>query len=496
MIIYNYPPESLIKKITFEKNDDGGLRAYLHAGDGMSQDQMRHITEKLQCAGYQNTPAEREGEATLEVRGFFSAASCISNLKGHGLISGQPSIDRSKEAQLSFRERIANQSLFYSSPLYVLGDIKFIRYGMKGKSPLNIAGGIFYAAGTAFNLIFNRKSNADLEVRDIAQQMADYMNGLDIKAPQDSAMNRILDDGHKGIIEKIDDKLRHIPAELMVGSFAVAGACIATAAMKELNHGKITAGHVSEYMAKQAARAAKKPGIRIRSRAEAEKMLKTSHKVENWLDVGLGGMTMASGLVGAFIKEKAKDPDSPTKEGMEGWWDWVREHPLTVSGYGLMASTLCHAGSTALAYKNGRTDAKSAIFDRGVFVLTNLAAEFLISISSKGHGEGVKSDPSIDNSAINIAAELIARQPSDKQPEMIQYMAKFMGRQNVLALDDKETLEKLRHAVETQKKNPWAMATQPAANNDISKPTPASQTLPAWQAKIAAQPDVAPTLGA
>jgi len=487
---YNYPSPSIIDKVTFVKGDDGGVCAYLHAREGADHAKLDEISQSLQNARYPAVATEFRGQPVLEARGFLWQGKCIDLLKEQGYVSGTPNIEKTEEKEISFVDKVKRQSLFASGLLYVLGDIKFISYGIKGSSPLNIAGGIGYASGTALNLLFNRKSNADLKIHDVAQQMADHVNALNITIPKDAALGRITEDKDKSIIQSIDEWARHYPAELMHAGFAVAGACIAVAAYKQLGHSKLPAGQIEEYLAKQM-----KAGNKVPSFSEADKLLTRAHKASNWLDVGLGSMTMASGAFAALVPEKARDPDSPKKEGMAGWWEWMQERPLTIAGTGLMISTLCHAASTGIEYKLGRTDAKSAIIDRGVFVATNLLAEFLITISSKGHGEGVKSDPTLDNSAMSIAAELIARQPVEKQPELTSYMAKFLGRPDVLAIDDKEAERLLANAVEVTKNNPWAMATKPDAATQ-QKAELASKELAAWQAKMAAQPETPHHLGA
>jgi len=474
-------PSSIIEKVTFVKGDDDGIRAYLQAREGTSHEQLAKISVDFNTAGYKNTATEYDGKSALEARGFLWKGKCTDLLIDKKLVAGEPVITESPEDKISFVGKVKKNSLFSSGLLYLLGDVNFIRYGIKGKSPLNIAGGAFYMAGTMLNLVFNRKSNADIKTHDIAQMMADHMNGLNIPLPEDAAISRIIDDKNKGIIKTVDDWARRYPAELMHAGFAMAGACIAIAAFKNYNHSTVSAGQLENYMALQVKNKVQFP----KSEAAATAYLAKMHKVTNGLDIGLGTMTIASGLFAALVPEKAHDPDAPKKSGVASWWEWMQEHPLSIAGTGLMMSTMCHAVSTGIEYRIGNPDARSAIFSRGVFVATNLLAEFLIAISSKGHGAGVKNDPSIDNTAISMAAELIARHPSDKQPELVTYMSKFLGRPDVLAIDDHKAEELLKHAVEVMKKNPWALATTAPAVPE-RKVELASKNLPVWQAKVEA----------
>ena len=99
-----------------------------------------------------------------------------------------------------------------------------------------------------------------------------------------------------------------------------------------------------------------------------------------------------------------------------------------------MIATLCHAVSTAIEYKVGTKNAKEAVFDRGIFVATNLIAELLVAISSKGHGEGVVSDKSVDNTALSLAADIIVKQSPQQQDELNEHVAQFLSRPDVLAM--------------------------------------------------------------
>ncbi len=110
----------------------------------------------------------------------------------------------------------------------------------------------------------------------------------------------------------------------------------------------------------------------------------------------------------------------------------------------------------------------------------NLVAELLLAISSKGHGEGVKSDNSVDNTIISLAAELIVKQPKAMQNYLIDHMADFLARPDVLALKDTDTSRILRQQVEAMRNNPWAQA---SGKVRLAEPTPSTET-PVWQAKM------------
>jgi hypothetical protein len=487
--IYRYPEPSVIDEIAIKKADSGSPRAHIHAREGTSAAELAGIYKALHSAHYTCVPVTDHGRPVLEVRGFMFEKQLTSFLEQQKAVSGEPTVVHDQKSKGIF-QKIKDNSLFTSGLFYTIGDIKFITYGRKGESPLNMAAGVFYGLGTWANLFFNRKSNADLQVQDLSQRMADHMNAQNFDIPQSSSIHCITHAHKKGLIQKADDYFRHYPAEMMNSFFAMAGVCIAAAAYKATRHNTLPAGMLDEYMVNNFGKKALSAGELASERALAEPRLKKMHKAANWLDVGLGSMTFSSGMFGTLVKEKAKDPDAPEKHGMAKAWEYAQQHPLTITGVGLMVSTMCHAVSTGIEYRIGTTNGKKAIFDRGVFVAANLIAEFLVSISSKGHGEGVVADKTVDESAISIAADLIAKHPAKDHEHLVDYMSKFLGRKDVLAIKDDEVKDKLRSTLAHIQDNPWAHCTPgmlapeaPAHKHDMSAQ---------WQNVLASSTHVAP----
>lgn len=488
MSAYQYPQSKVIDEVVFAKGEGGAVRAYLHAAPGVDSQTLQAIHKTLHDRHWQMVPYTLNGKPMLEVRGASRESQLLSVLIDHGWVSGAIKKENTNDDHISFKDKIKKRSLFASGFFYVVGDVKFFTYGLKGSSPLDMAAGAFYGAGTASSLLFGRKDPSDLQIQDIAQHMAHYMNEQKITVPAEASIHTIIDDHKKGKIKKADDLLRRYPAELMNSFFALAGVCIAVAAYRRTKK-PMNPEMVEQYMKKKIAGVKGVfPGARIpeadlaNMRHEAVHKLEKFHKASSWLDVGLGSMTFSSGMFANLVDEKAHDPDAPKKEGLAAAWEYVQEHPMTVAGLGYMVSTLCHAVSTGIEWKIGTTEGKKAIFDRGVFVATNLIAELLVAISSKGHGKGVKSDASISETTLALAADLIAKQPAEMQHDLIEHVAAFLGQPDVLAIKDEEAKRRLYEQVEQLRSNPWCCVSDTAR----MLPAAASQEAAAWQAKVAA----------
>ena len=146
-----------------------------------------------------------------------------------------------------------------------------------------------------------------------------------------------------------------------------------------------------------------------------------------------------------------------------------------------------------------------ALYNRGTFVVTNLIAELLVAISSKGHGHGVVSDRSVDCTVLSMAADVIAKEPPQMQQELIDHVARFLGRADTLAMKDTEVKAILNEQVEVMRKNPWAMAKPVEASApQLEQPShpvetqqqPARAASTAWQTKIAEKPAASAHLSA
>ena len=514
MSIGTYPESKTIDEVVFRKTPAGGLRAYLHVKDGCDHDTLTKVVATLRDKGWQALPTSENDKPELEVRGFKTESQLIEKLQSNQWISGKGTFIQEPGDKVTFGDKFRKQTLFWSALSYFIGDTSFFTYGHKKASNWNKAAGVNYFLGTTGNFVFGsnpligRPDRSDLEIHDLSQKMADYMNQQDIKLPPEASINSIVDDHKKGFFQKTDDFLRHYPVEIMNSFYALAGICIAVAAYKQL-HQPIDAKSVEQYVGKRlGAMRSQAPGVHIPEvdiqamRERGSKLLSKLHHTTSWLDVGLGSLTFGSAMFGNFVKEKKRDPDEPAKTGLAGVWEWVQERPLTLTGAGYMVATMCHAASTAIDYSVGTSSAKEALFHRGTFVATNLIAELLIAISSKGHGHGVIADESINNSVISIAADTIAKQPANMQEDMINHVARFLGRPDTLALKDENVKSQLRHQVELMRKNPWAHASAAcleaeAKQNPVMPPVasvPATAEKPEvkaepsslWQAKIAA----------
>lgn len=428
MPLYLYAQPSVLDRVTVIKTEKGGYRGYLHLSPGISPTASQKIRHTLDGKGWQTIPIIFNGQPMLEVRAFKHENQLINVLNDNQWINNNFRKLPAPGDILSARDIIAERSLQGSGLAYIASDISFILYGMKNASTFDMIGGWSYLLGTLALVGYGRNDNSSRDIKELSQEMVSYLQKHNHVIPKDSALARLAEHKDKTLIGKFDDFLSRYPAETWSALTFIAGACIATASVKH-----------------------KFP--------HADNSWK---KLSAWLDVGLGSMTMASTSIGMFVTEKHPDPDAPPpKNELEKLLLWVQERPLRIMGYGLMMSTICHLFSTAIDYKLAKSGLERDKIIKGIpyraaFVALSLTAEFLMSISSKGHGEGVETDKSVENSMISIAAEMISRESPELHEYLIQHMTKFLGDPSALGSKNINVERELREAVHHINKNPWA----------------------------------------
>lgn len=515
MSVYTYPQSKVIDQVTFRTTERGTSRAYLHAPSSADSQSLQAIVDGLRSAGWTCTPYSENGQPFLEVRGFKWPTQLIKELEKNNWAQGESAYKKSPEDYISLKEKFKKRTLQASGWAYSIGDIAFFTYGYKGSSPLDMAAGVFYGLPTPVLIGFGKNDQSEFQIKDVAKKMRDQLKSEGVTLPPECSLDSITSDHKKGLINSAGDLLKRYPSEFMNLSYALAGACIMAAGIKHLKRGATVEGirgyarnltpHMTpevaenweQMMAKEtpkelsdfyfAHKEARDPALWKEARRQAHR----NNKIENWLNVGVGTFTSSSGILAASIKEKVSDPDAAKKQGLQHLWDSIKHRPLAIAGTGYIISTLLHAVSTTVAMKGQDAKHKQAVPWRALFVASALTAELLVAISSKGHGEGVKSDNSVDNSVLSLAAELIASQPAHMQNQLIDHMSHFLGRPDVLAIKDEKAAQLLRTQVEAMRNNPWVQCR--ASEQDKSVPTVTdalsakSTASAAWQAKVAAK---------
>ncbi len=201
--------------------------------------------------------------------------------------------------------------------------------------------------------------------------------------------------------------------------------------------------------------------LRADQRHRSEKSVATK-------DIILGIGTMASGVASSFMTEKKHDPNVPKKKGIAGVIERMKENPLSIAGAGYLVSTFVHLWSSIQEMASIRKDNKELVAKgqeafpiyhtgfRLAFVVMNLVAETGMLFTSKGHGEGVRNDSTLDDTATAMVASLIMRQPEEKHQELVVKMAKELSNATAIAKPVAEVAQMIEHQLQNIKKNPWS----------------------------------------
>jgi hypothetical protein len=479
--IYSYSKSQLISDITFRTTENGSVRAYIRARAGVDRQDTGHALQAMLDKGYVCTPFLLDDKPMLEVRGFGKEENLLAALKPQ-LADEKPKITLEAEDKLSTFDKLRKRTLQLSGLTYLIGDYGFMKYGYKEADKLVMAAAFSYFLGTLSLVFYGRNDQADLQVRDLSKELEVFLCRQGTPLPKESALHSALEEKDKSLLQSAHEFGKRYPSEIFNTVTAIAGLFVAASSYRKM-------------MAKPIA------GKDAKAISEAYQ--------EAVMDLGLGVITAISGAFATVVKEKKPDPDEPPKKGLEWLWQKIQSHPLAISGVGYSIATGCHALSTWKAYKEakrvGDKERLASVPGRALFVGMALTSEFLLAISSKGHGEGVVSDTSVDKTALAIASDFIARQPEHQQKQLIEATTEFLGEGKHLALKNEEVAATLSTSVAALRSNPWMVTREktpiPVDNHAQESPVPdagkekAAPTV-SWQAKMAAEMPPSLHLGA
>jgi hypothetical protein len=495
MPLYRYhAPESVIDELRFITNGSGGTRAYLHAGESATPEQLRTISETLASSGYVTVPCRIKDRDMLEIRGFKKEEDIRIVLGEVGAVHGESIRDRLAEDTLSIKDWFKQKSLMLTSLAYLVGDLCYVQFdklnaGIKHqkkqqkaeaineallassggenakrydseipvfhhavmKSPLwDTLSGYGYLAGTTTSLVSLalRGDSSDRELGDIARRVSRLVNQEGLSAEGCNALQHATT--FKDTRSPFAQKFTTYSSEMLNGSFAVAGLAIAKQNIetyKRLHAEEQHYGHVYDFSND------------------------TQHQNEKSVakkDLLLGLGTITSGIASAVINEKPHDSNKPHKQGLAGIWEHLKEKPLRIAGLGYFMSTAIHiAGSLqerrSLMEQNKSKADKDKIpithtTYRLIFGLLNVVAEGVMYFSSKGHGEGVRCDESLNLTAAALVAQIIAKQPPERHAEMVEKMATSLAKPEMLGMKIEKAKELLTSQLQGLASNQWANA--------------------------------------
>lgn len=451
MPVYSFDKTSLIDEVTLIKNAGGGERAYLHARDGATPEELGETMKKLLEAGYLSVPYEYKGKAVLELRGFGKEEKLLDMLNAEAITTGGGRRHVTADDDISWKQKFSKHSFMVSALLYLIGDLSFILYEKKRdegtkRGIWNWLGGYGYLTGTSTSIasMLLSKDPSEDQIHKATIEVVTASRRAGIKLESDSPLLRAAADRHENPLLKTFTKHS---AELMNLGFAAAGLGIAQKNLQDVR--------------------ALKAEEREADFALKDDFQKQEHKkslTHHQKDVALGFITMASGLTSSFVKETPRDKNKPRKSGLAGVIEFFKEKPLRIAGYGYLVSTLIHLDTSIeermkIKKKNretGSNDSVAHTTSRLIFVLTNLIAEVIMTLSSKGHGQGVKSDDSIDPSTCALVADMIHKKPADMRAQLVDQMAGFLSMPDALGTDANKLKAIINEQLAALDKNPWA----------------------------------------
>lgn len=488
MAIYHFQSGSLLDEIRIVTNETGGTRAYVHARTDVSQHDLVLAQASLHQQGWKTVPVLFDGKPMLEVRGFKQPVKLLQWANTGKWVNGEVAVTPLDGDVRTNKEKWQNATLQAAGGVYLVGDASYIFYSLgplienwgklskteRGFDILDVVAGVGYMAGSAVLTKYGSRDQSQNTIQSAMQKICRYARKEGHELPDDLAATQILKEPERSAWGKLSHTFAKYPSETLNSIYVFVGSCLSAVAFYR---GTRTVD----------------PGL------PADAYTKAVAKRNSFRsDVGLGLVTAASALAGLTIKEQKPIEGEPKRKGLGRIIDWIQEKPLRATGYGFMIATGFHALGTYQQWDN-KAQKKPYLIGRAIFIVANIVSEFLLTLSSKGHGTGVKPDSSVDESVIAATAGLILRQPVASREAMIDQLAGYIASPEVLGGKADDIATALRKQIAGLEKNPWirsAIVEQVAAPgavaaNDPALPTAKVSGIRRQEAMQSAMPKVA-----
>jgi hypothetical protein len=510
MAILSFNSSSPVGSIVLRHSESGATRAYLMPNtqvdsallQGKLQNFYDQVTPRSHMRNWQIMPTSFEGQPAIEIRNYGKLDNLLRELKTHSLIDGNKmAVKKEPQDKTNFGDMLAKRALFISGILYLIGDISFYIYGKLGKRKTNDGpaeekkaeqfAGMAYAFGSLSLMLFSRDPSV-LQLRDIGKTLSDGLARNGVEFNPESSLGRVSDLKQLSAFQRFNHYAQKHHSEAMALGFGASG--------------------VAQMIG---------PGTDLRTLGKANKEFDAStdpakieknrfDTINSRVDFTVGTMTALASALTIAVPEKGEEElaksakeTNPLKRAI----NWFTDKPLRIAGYGYMGSTILHTVSSVRQLKhankllkkfddpNQQNDPALKLYDkdelkntktsfsfRMVFVVTNLLAELIMTLGSKGHGAGVKADDSIMRSATAMAAEVIEQQPAEKREDVAALMATLLASKKALGGKPQDYTAAITAAREEYRNNPWT----PVANTQ-SEPVVATQPAPSVAAEKAAE---------
>lgn len=487
MTVYYFDNSPVIDNVKIVHSAGGRHTAYIRARDGADGAALEQIKKSLTHDEMQWTPVRHNGEYVLEVRNIGrSGKNLLHFLADEGVVRDEPRQEANSDNRVTAWDKFKANTLRWSGWAYFFGDMNFIAYGWKkaftadpvsGKrkitNPQLLLAGLFYASGSPFISIFGTGDKSDMQLRNMSYDTLQHLAGTGMAIPENSSILSVTHRHNSNAWRKMVGKFERYPAEIANSFFGLAGTMVVWEGGKDL----------------------------AKFRHESRSGQPHARNVTSiMMDMGLGVMSFLAGLVSVFVQEEPRKPGVPRKEGFAGIWQWVQEKPLRVAGGLLGMSTISHAGSSAIGYARARriladpnsTEAqradaleeKRALPNRALFAGGNMAAEGLMSVSSKGHGKGVESDASLEPSIYAVMADMVLRSPKENQEKLLASISDYLSQTDNLNVH-KDTIRKgIEAQMNDLARHPWMGLAAAGKTESKIQEEPSGQSSTKWQDSI------------
>lgn len=336
----------------------------------------------------------------------------------------------SASGRASFYER---NKLRIGGGLNLLGDATLLRSAIEEGKPFRIAGGTFYTVGATVLTFFGSVS-PQRQFEALRGKLIDFLDQEAIGASPYLEKMNFLDkmseyrqSSNSGTLANFTNFLRRKAADITLAFYTFgAGAMLA--------HG------VTEFR---------------KERSEGAVSNKTK------FDIAYGLISLSIKLASLLIPEQKKR-EKGDDEAPKGFFNWIKEQPLRLFGYGSLVTEVVLAGRTVANYIESRdkNENKSYVWD-AVTATAYGASDIIVATANKDSRNS--SAAAITSNQYHeleqMMLQTIADQPESEQNGLIDKAAKFMADQPEIQISQEEITLSLRQQFAQLKQSSWVART-------------------------------------
>lgn len=423
---YEWPADSIIRRIDVRTQSNGRAVAYLYADNSEeAREGRKEIRAAIRLKGWGTLSDHRDGEFALRVSGLNGGQELIDTLVSQRFVGSAPSVTQSNAVEIKSKnawEFVRNHSLSISGVIATVGNAMSFSNGVHRMLPLKgaerkkaigqIGQGVAFAIADLPLAIAGERDDSR-QLSNLLRELKNHYERTGIEIPKTASINAETSDQGKSFGTLAKDYL-HRYANQIKCSFEVVAAGFT-----------IHAGKNQDNKWKKYAPFIWGPGF----------------------------------LASLLIPEKKIDEEKYAHAGMiERAWMNIQSNPLSIGGLlGYSNTVATYMGGIKEREKWKAAGSTGIPYHRWEFATPTvmIGANGTYAISKKTVGGDIRNDAMVSD-IYSVSAQILNKQPEGElRDKAIESTASFLSERPEISDNHQKIIARLREEMQIQRQNPW-----------------------------------------